>query len=41
MTIHAEIIERLKSHVNRHRLVETARKLIDVPSPTGQGRGGE
>ena len=36
MTIDPAIIERLKSHVNRHRLVETARWLIDVPSPTGQ-----
>jgi acetylornithine deacetylase/succinyl-diaminopimelate desuccinylase-like protein len=29
-------IERSKSHVNQQRLVATARKLIDVPSPTGQ-----
>ena len=29
-------IERINSHVNRQRLVETARRLIDVPSPTGQ-----
>jgi acetylornithine deacetylase/succinyl-diaminopimelate desuccinylase-like protein len=36
MTIDPGIIERLKSYVNRHRLVETARRLIDVPSPTGQ-----
>ena len=28
--------ERLKSHVNRARLVETARRLIEVPSPTGE-----
>src|SRR5947207_6893785 len=28
-------IERVKPHVNRHRLVETARRLIEVPSPTG------
>ena len=27
--------KRLKSHVNRERLVETARRLIEVPSPTG------
>ncbi len=29
------IIERLKAHVNRPRLVETARRLVEVPSPTG------
>ena len=29
------LIERLKRHVNRDRLVETARRLIEVPSPTG------
>jgi succinyl-diaminopimelate desuccinylase len=29
------IIKRLKPHVNRQRLVETARRLIEVPSPTG------
>jgi acetylornithine deacetylase/succinyl-diaminopimelate desuccinylase-like protein len=29
------LIERLKPHVNRDRLVETARRLIEVPSPTG------
>jgi acetylornithine deacetylase len=28
-------IERLKAHVNRQRLIETARRLIEVPSPTG------
>ena len=28
-------IERVKPHVNRQRLVETARRLIEVPSPTG------
>jgi acetylornithine deacetylase/succinyl-diaminopimelate desuccinylase-like protein len=36
MTIDPEIIERIKSHVNRERLIKTARRLIDVPSPTGQ-----
>jgi acetylornithine deacetylase/succinyl-diaminopimelate desuccinylase-like protein len=36
MTIDPGIIERLKSHVSRHRLLDTARRLIDVPSPTGQ-----
>jgi acetylornithine deacetylase/succinyl-diaminopimelate desuccinylase-like protein len=29
------LIERLKLHVDRDRLVETARRLIEVPSPTG------
>jgi len=29
------LIERLKSHVSRSRLVDTARQLIEVPSPTG------
>jgi acetylornithine deacetylase/succinyl-diaminopimelate desuccinylase-like protein len=29
------LIERLKPHVSRGRLVETARRLIEVPSPTG------
>jgi acetylornithine deacetylase/succinyl-diaminopimelate desuccinylase-like protein len=29
------IIERVKPHVDRRRLVETARRLIEVPSPTG------
>ncbi len=28
-------IERLKAHVNRQRLVATALRLIEVPSPTG------
>jgi succinyl-diaminopimelate desuccinylase len=28
-------IERIKAHVNRQRLVETALRLIEVPSPTG------
>ena len=35
MNVDAKTIERLKSHVNRQRLVETARRLIEVPSPTG------
>ena len=30
------LIERLRSCVNRDRLVETALRLIEVPSPTGQ-----
>jgi succinyl-diaminopimelate desuccinylase len=29
------LIERLRRYVNRDRLVETARRLIEVPSPTG------
>jgi acetylornithine deacetylase len=29
------IIERLKSHIHRPRLIETALRLIEVPSPTG------
>ncbi len=29
------IIERLKPHINRPRLIETALRLIEVPSPTG------
>src|SRR5689334_176975 len=29
------LIERLKPHVSRSRLVETARRLIEIPSPTG------
>ena len=35
MNLAPEIVERVKSCVNRQRLVETARQLIDVPSPTG------
>jgi acetylornithine deacetylase/succinyl-diaminopimelate desuccinylase-like protein len=35
MKINASIIERLKSFVNRDRLVETAFRLVEVPSPTG------
>jgi acetylornithine deacetylase/succinyl-diaminopimelate desuccinylase-like protein len=38
MNVDPASIERLKSHVNRQRLVETARRLIDVPSPTGNAR---
>ena len=36
MNIDTATIERLKSHVNRQRLVETARRLIEVPSRTGE-----
>jgi acetylornithine deacetylase/succinyl-diaminopimelate desuccinylase-like protein len=36
MNVDAATIERLRTHVNRRRLVETARRLIEVPSPTGQ-----
>ena len=35
MNVDPANLERLKSHVNRQRLVETAR-LIEVPSPTGE-----
>ena len=35
MNTTSAILNRLKAHVNRQRLVETARRLIDVPSPTG------
>ena len=35
MNVNPAKVERLKSHVNRQRLVETARRLIEVPSPTG------
>jgi succinyl-diaminopimelate desuccinylase len=38
MNVDPAIIERLKTHVNRQRLVETARRLVEVPSPTGQAR---
>jgi acetylornithine deacetylase len=30
------IVERVRPHVDRRRLVETARRLIEVPSPTGE-----
>src|SRR5260370_13681956 len=36
MNVDRATIERLKSHVNRQRLVETARRLIEVPSRTGE-----
>ncbi|MFI5457920.1 MAG: M20 family metallopeptidase [Isosphaerales bacterium] len=36
MSIDPASLQRLKSHVNRQRLVETARRLIEVPSPTGE-----
>jgi acetylornithine deacetylase/succinyl-diaminopimelate desuccinylase-like protein len=35
MRVDPATLERLKSHVDRGRLVETARRLIEVPSPTG------
>jgi succinyl-diaminopimelate desuccinylase len=35
MNTTSAIVERLKPHVSRPRLVETARRLIEVPSPTG------
>ncbi len=36
MNVDPATIERLKPHVNRQRLVETAQRLIEVPSPTGE-----
>jgi len=36
MNIDPATIERLKPHVNRQRLVETAQRLIEVPSRTGE-----
>jgi succinyl-diaminopimelate desuccinylase len=35
MNTSSAIVERLKAHVSRQRLVDTARRLIEVPSPTG------
>jgi succinyl-diaminopimelate desuccinylase len=35
MKVDAALLERLSSHVSRPRLLETARRLIEVPSPTG------
>ena len=35
MNVAPESVEHVKSCINRQRLVETARRLIDVPSPTG------
>ncbi len=36
MNVDTASIDGLKSHVNRRRLVETAQRLIEVPSPTCQ-----
>jgi succinyl-diaminopimelate desuccinylase len=36
MNVDPAILERVKSHVDRRRLLETARALVEVPSPTGQ-----
>jgi succinyl-diaminopimelate desuccinylase len=36
MNVDPATIERLKPHVNRQRLVETAQRLIEVPSRTGE-----
>jgi acetylornithine deacetylase/succinyl-diaminopimelate desuccinylase-like protein len=36
MNVDPVTLERVKSHVNRRRLIDTARALIEVPSPTGQ-----
>jgi succinyl-diaminopimelate desuccinylase len=35
MNVDATTVDRLQSHVNRARLIDTARRLIEVPSPTG------
>ncbi len=35
MNVDAPFFNSLKAHVNRARLLDTARRLIDVPSPTG------
>ena len=35
MSTITELINRLRNHVNRDRLVDTALKLIEIPSPTG------
>jgi acetylornithine deacetylase/succinyl-diaminopimelate desuccinylase-like protein len=36
MNVDPAMLERVKSQVNRRRLLETAEALIDVPSPTGR-----
>jgi acetylornithine deacetylase/succinyl-diaminopimelate desuccinylase-like protein len=36
MNFDASIFNSLKAHVNRARLIDTARRLIAVPSPTGE-----
>jgi acetylornithine deacetylase/succinyl-diaminopimelate desuccinylase-like protein len=38
MQVDSTTLERLKSHVNRRRLMETAWRLIEVPSRTGEAR---
>jgi acetylornithine deacetylase len=38
MNVDPARIAQLESHVNRHRLLETAQQLIAVPSPTGNAR---
>ena len=35
MNVDPALLERVKSHVDRRRLLETAQALIEVPSPTG------
>ena len=35
MNVDPAILERVKLHVDRQRLLETAKALIEVPSPTG------
>jgi succinyl-diaminopimelate desuccinylase len=36
MTTDPSTLKRIRAHVNRQRLVETALRLIEVPSPTGE-----
>ena len=36
MNVDSAMLERVKSHVDRRRLLETAQALIEVPSPTGK-----
>ena len=38
MSADPAILERLRSSINRQRLIETAQRLIEVPSPTGGAR---
>ena len=39
MNVDRAILERVESQVNRRRLLETAERLIEVPSPTGSQPG--
>jgi acetylornithine deacetylase/succinyl-diaminopimelate desuccinylase-like protein len=38
MNVESGNIERLKSHISRNRLLDTACRLIEVPSPTGNAK---